>query len=108
MRQLLLAPQWRESREWNVQRTSGLVDGMSQQRVRRQFGENAVTVFKRSLNGSSETYGVPEIISPVIGIQVRFVTRVVQGRRVVGNRRLERCQILQRLQQVVQDGINLW
>ncbi len=104
---LLLAPQRRQGGQGDVEAACGLVDGVGQQRVRRQLAEDPVTVLERGLHRRGEPHGVAEVVHPVVGVEEGLVARVVQGRGVVRNRRLHWVDVLERLGQLVEDRIDL-
>ena len=78
VRQRLFPSHPRQCRDRHVQRCRGLLNGVGEQRVRRQLGEDAVTVLQRRLHGSGEPHGVAQVVRPVVG--------VAQGRSRGSNR----------------------
>ena len=90
VRHLLLAAHARQRRQPDVDAAGVLVDGVGEQGVRREFAEDAVAVFERRLDGGGEPDRVPEVVHPVVGVELGGIARVVQRRRVVRDRRLHR------------------
>ena len=107
VRQRLLAAHAGQCGYRHVEAVGGLLDGMSEQGVWRQLGENPVAVFKRGLHRRGEPHRVPQVVRPVPGVAHRLVARVEQRRRIVRNFRRHRAELGQDIGQLVEDRIDL-
>ena len=71
VRHLLLPAHAGQRRQPDVEAAGVLLDGVGQQRVRRQFAEDPVAVLQRRLHRGGEADRVAQVVHPVVGVARR-------------------------------------
>ena len=66
-----------------------------------------VTVFQGGLYCRTESHHLTQVLDPVIGIAIGLFARVDRGRRIVGNGRRRRFEVVQNVGQLIEDRIDL-
>ena len=103
----MVAAHARQRRQWHVQAVRGLLNGVGQQWVRCEFGEDPIPVLQCGPHRCGEPHRATQVVHPVLGIAHRFLARVESGCGVVRNLRCPGCDVRQNAGQFVEDWIDL-